>query len=267
MSFDFGSSAQNASITESYPKESTDPWGAFDAIKSNADVGLDSVDFGGRGAFFGKSEPFGDLLITPAAESPLMEPAEEPAPASSPSLAQAMHNGGLDAGLQNLYKLSLEPPEQPQKQKVSSDRFDAFSAFDGLSQTGNGMQQAPCSGGAMTSQQLGQLMPQPMKLPTTATAPQQLATFMPKQAGVCPQQLDQMNPQELLQMQAMVAQALQARSQQPALEIPKPGCPFGGPQPLSSMEAEIAECTASPPKHDFDDLFAAFQERNPIGGR
>lgn len=227
-------------------------------------------------------------LPTSHVESPLMEPAEEPAPTLAPasqkeeepaSLGDRLREAVLASSsdqLKHLFQECLEPP----KRTATNDRFAAFAAFDELSGGGGkrpqqqassqqpvgsgfqhsdatkpwpgmgshpgtatlGIGQEPFAFGCGPSQFGGAgataatLQPRPGgPRPATGcgqnpaglqnsagTTTQQLTQLMPQNGMMAPQQLEQMNSQELVQMHMMINHAMQARSQQQQWGTPTP---------------------------------------------
>merc|ERR1719221_129438 len=126
---------------------------------------------------------------------------------------------GNGAGLQTL-------GQTQQQQQLSSANLIGMGAS---------MQHAPRAGLATTPLQISDLMSQPQSLPTPLFNNQPGAA-MAQQASA----LEQMNPQELLQMQAMVAKALQTRNQVPLEpEAFAQPCAVSAPRPMITIEADI----------------------------
>jgi len=114
--------------------------------------------------------------------------------------------------------------------------------------------------------------PAAVAAPPSAAAPTPAQAFPPAQvllpaaggtsantvpAMLTPQQLQQLSPQELVQMQQMIVQTLQVRAHAASLatnNLPR--------APVPAIAAE--EALAAP--RQFDDLMAAFHEKNPILG-
>jgi len=306
--------------------------------KPSNPLDLSSINFGANplpatAAFAGGlGEPWQSSYVEP----PLVEPAEEPAPAHAATgpkeelgtIGERMREAVLaNSGdeLKHLFRECMEP--QKRVDTAASDRFAAFAAFDELC-AGGGQQpeayaQQQSHGAAATtmSSSLGSLggvaptglqqisgavhlqpqapggiqSPAPAQTPPCITA-QQLAQMMPQNGMMAPQQLDQLNQQELLQMQMMISQAMQARSQQqrtpapvqvnpphnftpssfPPRQLaptgtqslaaaPGSGTPGAAGRLSTPTEAEASPRAPSPPK-EFGDLLAAFHARNPISG-
>eukprot|EP00928_Gymnodinium_smaydae_P006218 TRINITY_DN12178_c0_g1_i1.p1 TRINITY_DN12178_c0_g1~~TRINITY_DN12178_c0_g1_i1.p1 ORF type:complete len:675 (+),score=162.55 TRINITY_DN12178_c0_g1_i1:110-2026(+) len=115
--------------------------------------------------------------------------------------------------------------------------------------------------------------------PTVAAAPMVApgaapvaAAAVPGAAGppvMSPQQLTQLDPQQLVQMQAMISQALHMQSQPPVQPQLVASKPYTGPVTHQMDLADFADLNGSDaesgPK-EFGDLIFAFHEKNPIAG-
>jgi len=225
----------------------------------------------------------------------LFDAASQPkseATTTAEKLRDAVMAGGSSAEVMKLFQ-QVQPPQQAQQQQqqaAGAFGSDHFAALRGgpLSPQRPSMQAAPASslcdllggGGAVASSQ---------------------KTAAPQSAGLggkltfSPEELTNLDPRQLVQMQSMIQQALQQRvaqgqpqPQQP--QQPQMGLLGGGygtaaaPQQLSVSQATAAAVADLPKSHpnspsratqqndaalgfkEFGDLLGAFHEKNPIAG-
>jgi len=205
----------------------------------------------------------GDVDANPLLKSPLVEPAEEPAPAEpapaseeakaaieatlADQLRQAVLGGNSDE-LNNLFKKVLEPK---QWKPTDASRTKAFSAFDELatspaenllesvsplSDTFPAPEAVEPVGSTLASSSSSQL--------GAAPGPDAVAALVEALAGLPPspgaaataampssftvEQLQGLSPQDLLKMQSMISHALKAGGQAPQAAQANPADPFAG---------------------------------------
>lgn len=260
---------------------------AFDAFCDSA------VELGGTGAV---AEPAEEPA--PTSESAAAPPAVE-ASSIGASLRQAVQSGSSDEVLRIFRECSQKEDAQCQWQRraVSPDHYAAFDDLCCVAEKGTPAQEwtiadhqqiVPTSYGSDASPMSRDAQAHPRvnapsaehellgldlggyPIPGGATpsraapslTPQQLAELMPQGNGsvMTPVQLQSMQPMELVQMQMMISQVLQARNAPQLGQSPQQQPPQEVWAQQSLAEAPMA------PTPEFGDLLGAFHERNPVPG-
>lgn len=189
----------------------------------------------------------------------LLKPQEAVQPAGAPAQpADVSAMTRLEPAVQEV----AGGPSSPSRAASGPEMF--FIGDDSMAEDLIGGASAPSAPSSQPS--YAQAAPAPAPAALTPELVQQLHSNGVSANNLTPHQLERMSPQELVQLQAMISSALQARAPAPAAPGPTPasGWPSGGYRPapvtnrISSFDMVPKEAEAAP----FGELLDMFQKKN-----